>query len=161
MKIERNFRVFKHVKSINDENEKFFSKLGQRMATLACENKVKTVKLKSFKPSDLELIKTSANGKYKNVCARIYMSSTGKVSCRVSECKKVEDVFKRREMKIGNLVDESFKGSCKLMVYQVYVGSRKMITLSVDEIMATKLKRSYFDEYEEMVSNESSLEEAD
>ena len=42
--------------------------LGQRIATLACENKSKTVKLKSLKPSDLELIKTTANGKL-----RMYM----------------------------------------------------------------------------------------
>ena len=31
----------------------------------------KTTKLKSFKPSDLELIKMTVNGKYKNVYARI------------------------------------------------------------------------------------------
>ena len=49
MKIEGNFRVFKHVNagrvnyslaiSVKDENEKFFSELGQKIATLACENK--------------------------------------------------------------------------------------------------------------------------
>ena len=89
--------------------------------------------------------------------------TTGKVSCRLSERKKVKGVFKRREIKIGDLVDESFKGSCVIRVYQVYVGSSKTITLSVEEIMATKLdtKYSYFDEYEEMVSDESSSEEAD
>ena len=45
----------------------------------------------------------------------------------------------------------------------MYVGSSKTITLSVEEIMAAELntKRLYFDEYEEMVSNESSSEEAD
>ena len=61
-KIEGNFRVFKHVNngyslavSIDDKNEEFFSELGQKIATLACENKGKTTKLKSLKPSDLEL----------------------------------------------------------------------------------------------------------
>ena len=70
-------------------------------------------------------------------------------------------MFKRRKLKIGDLVDESFKGSCIVRVYQVYVGSSKTITLSVEGIMVTKLtlKDSYFDEYEEMNSDESSSEE--
>ena len=86
IKIEGNFRVFKHVNagrvnyslaiSVNDENKEFFRELGQRIAELACENKSKTPKLKSLKPSDLELIKTTANGKYKNVYARIYTKSS-------------------------------------------------------------------------------------
>ena len=163
-KIEGNFRVFKHVNngyslavSIDDKNEEFFSELGQKIATLACENKGKTTKLKSLKPSDLELIKTSASGKYKNVYASIYMNNTGRANsranCKISERKKVKGVFKRRKLKIGDLVDESFKGSCVLKVYQVYVGTSKTITLSVEEIMATELntKRSYFDEYEVVV----------
>ena len=43
----------------------------------------------------------------------------------------------------------------------MYVGISKTITLSVEEIMVTELntKRSYFDEYEEMVSDESLSEE--
>ena len=119
------------------------------------------MKLKSLKPSDLELIKTTANGKYNNVYARIYMNSTGRVTRRLSERKKVKGVFQRRKLKIGDLIDESFKGSCVLRVYQVYIGTSKTITLSVEEIMATELntKRSYFDEYEEMVNDESSSEE--
>ena len=130
---------------------------------MACENKSKTAKLKSLKPSDLELIKTTANGKYKNVYTRIYTNNTRRVTCKLFECKKVNGVFKRRTLKIGDLIDESFKGSCVLRVYQVYVGTNKAITLSIEEIMAIELntKRSYFDEYEEMVSNESSSEEAD
>ena len=164
IKIEENFRVFKHVNnrrvnyslaiSANDENEKFFRELGQRIAELACENKSKTPILKSLKPSDLELIKTTANAKYKNVYTRIYTNSAGSVKCKISECKKVKSVFKRRKLKIGDLVDESFKGSCVIKVYQVYVGSSKTITLSIEEIMANKLplKKPYFDE---MVSNES------
>ena len=168
IKINGNFRVFRHINagrvnyslaiSVNDENEEFFSELGQRIATLACENKSKTAKLNS---SDLELIKTTANGKYKNVHAGVYTNSSGGVTCKISECKKVKGVFKRRKLKIGDLVDESFKGSCVIRVYQVYVSSSKTITLSVEEIMATKLtlKDSYFDEYEEMNSDESSSEE--
>ena len=93
--------------SIDDENEEFFSELGQRIAKLACENKAKFSRLKSLKPADLELIKTSVDGKYKNVYAKIYTSkTTGKVSCRISKRKKVKGVFKRREIKIDDLVDE-------------------------------------------------------
>ena len=129
----------------------------KKIATLECEHKSKTAKLK---PSDLELIKMTANGKYKNVYGRIYTNISGRVNCKLSEHKKVKGVFKRRKLKIGDLVDESFEGSCVSKVYQVYVGSSKTITLSVEEIMATELdtKRSYFDEYEEMVSDESSSE---
>ena len=168
IKIEGNFRVFKHVNnrrvnyslaiSINDENEEFFSELGHRIATLACENKGYTPRLKSLKPSDLELIKTTANGKYKNVYARIYTNSAGSVKCKLSEHEKVKGVFQKRKLKIDDLVDESFKGSCTIKVYQVYVGLSKTIMLSAEEIMATKLtlKESYFDE---MVSNESLSEE--
>ena len=100
MKIEGNVRVFKHVNngrvnyllaiSVNDENEEFFSELEQRIAKLACENKGKTPKLKSFKPSDLELIKMTANGKHNNVYTRIYMKSSKMVNCKISERKKVE-----------------------------------------------------------------------
>ena len=76
-------------------------------------------------------------------------------------------MFKRRKLKIGDLIDESFEGSCVLRAYQMYVGTSKTITLSIEEIMASELntelntKRSYFDEYyEETVSDEASLEEA-
>ena len=122
----------------------------------------KAPKLKSLKLSDLELIKTTANGKYKNVFARIYRISSRMVNCKISECKEVKGVFERSKLSINNLVDESFKGSCILKVYRVYVGLSKMIRVSVEEIMATELtiKQSYFDEYEEIESSdESSLEE--
>ena len=120
-----------------------------------------TTKLKSLKPSDLELIKTSGNGKYKNVYARIYTTSSESIRCRLSKRKKVKRAFKRKPIKISDLVDESFRGFCIVKVYQVYVGSSKTITLSVEEIMATKLTLggTYFDEYEEMVSDQSSPEE--
>ena len=143
IKIEGNFGVFKHVNagrvnyslaiSVNNENKEFFSELGPKIATLACENESKTTKLRSLKPSDLELIKTSSDGKYKNVYARIYTNGSGRVNCRISECKKVKGVFKRRAIKISDLVDESFKGPCILRVYQVYVGSSKTITLLVEK----------------------------
>ena len=125
------------------------------MAELACEQKCKIPK--SFKPSDLELVKTTANGKYKNVYARIYTSKSGKVNCNLSERKEVNGVYKRKKIDVNELVDETFKGSCILRIYRVYIASSKTITLSIEEIMVTGLtiKKSYFDEYEEMVSDEN------
>ena len=168
LKIEGNFRMFKHTSengtsyslaiSVNDENEEFFSKLENTIAELACEWKTKFPKLRSLTPSDLKLVKTNADGKYRNLYARIYTNKSGEVNCNLSECKKVKGVYKRKRISIDDLVDESFKGSCVLKVYRVYVRSSKMITLSVQEIMVTDMaaKKLYFDEYEEVASDESS-----
>ena len=46
------------------------------------------MKLKSIKPLDFELIKTTGNGKYNNVYARIYTNSSGRITCKISECKR-------------------------------------------------------------------------
>ena len=163
LKIEGNFRVFRHDNKkgisyslaieIDDKNEEFFTKLGERMAELTYEQKGKIQK--SFKPSDLELVKTTGNGKYKNVYARIYANKSGKVNCNLSECKEIDGVYKRKRIYVNELVDESFKGFCILRIYQVYIGSSKTITLSIEEIMVTDLsaKKSYFQEYESSDEN--------
>ena len=160
LKVQGNFRVFRHENKegisyslaigIDNENEKFFTKLGERMAELAYEQKGKIPK--SFKASDLELAKTTASGKYKNVYARIYTSKSGKVNCNLSECKEVNGVYKRKRIDVNELVDESFKGSCVLRIYQVYIGSSK----TIEEVMVTDLTtiNSYFDEYEEIESSD-------
>ena len=85
------------------------------------------------------------------------------VNCKISERKEVKGVFKRSKLRINDQVDESFKGSCVLKVYGVYVGSNKTITLSVEEIWATELtiKKLYFDEYEEIESSDESPSEED
>ena len=83
--------------SIDDKNEEFFSELGRKIATLACENKIKFSKLKSLNPSDLELIKTTSNSEYKNMYARIYTNkTTGKVSYKISERKKVKRCIQKK-----------------------------------------------------------------
>ena len=152
-KVEGNFRVFRHEKKerisyslaieIDDENEEFFTKLGERMAEITYKRKDKIPK--SFKPSDLELVKTTASGKYENVYARIYTSKSGKVNCNLSEHKEVNGAYKRKIIDVNELVDETFKGSCALRIYRVYIRSSKTITLSVEEIMVTDLitKKSY------------------
>ena len=147
LKVEGSFRVFRHENKegisyslaigIDDENEEFFTKLGERKAELAYEQKGKISK--SFKPSDLELVKTTASGKYKNMYARIYTSKSGKVNCNLSERKEVNGVYKRKRTGVNELVDETFKGSCVLRIYRVYIGSSKTITLSVEEVMVTYL----------------------
>ena len=63
-------------------------------------------------------------------------------------------------IRVEELVDEVFKGSCILRIYQAHVGSCKSISLSVEEILARKIgiRESYFaDESDE--SNEGSDEE--
>ena len=140
LQVEGIFRVFRHENNegisyslatgIDDENEEFFTKLGERMAELAYEQKGKIPK--SFKPSDLELVKTNANEKYKNVYARIYTSKSGKVNCNVSERKEVDGVYKKKRTDVNELVDETFTKSCVPGIYRVYIGSSKMITLSVE-----------------------------
>ena len=162
LKVEGDFRLFRHESyslgiGIDDENEEFFTKLGERMTELAYEQKSKCPK--SFKGSDLELVNTTASGKYKNVYARIYTSKSGKVNCNLSERKEVNGVYKRKRLDLIELVDETFKGSCVLRIYRVYTGSSKTITLSVEEVMATDLttKNSYFDEYEEIESSDENL----
>ena len=155
-KIEGSFRVFRHENKegisyslairINDKNEEFFTKLGERMGELAYEQKGKIPKL--FKPSDLVLVKTTGNGKYKNVYARIYANKSGKVNCNLSEHKEIDGVCKRKRTDVNELIDEPFKGFCVYRIYRVYIGTRKTITLSVEEIMVTDLsaKKSYFDD---------------
>ena len=62
---------------------------------------------------------------------------------------------------VEELVDEVFEGSCILKIYQAYVGSCKSISLSVEEILARKIRigKSYFtDERDE--SDDESDEEA-
>ena len=39
------------------------------------------------------------------------------------------------------LIDENFRGSCILKVYQAYIGSSKSISLSVQEILAREVER--------------------
>ena len=49
-------------------------------------------------------------------------------------------------LEIDELVDENFRGSCILKIYQAYIGSSKSISLSVEEILVREAdrKESYF-----------------
>ena len=112
LKIDDNFRMFKHTSengtsyslaiSVNNENEEFFSKLEDTISELACEWKTKFSKIRSLKPSDLKLIKTNVDSKYRDVYARIYTNKYGKVNCSLSERKKVNGVYKRKRISIDD-----------------------------------------------------------
>ena len=45
-------------------------------------------------------------------------------------------------IEIDELIDENFRGSCILKVYQAYIGSSKSISLSVQEILAIEVERN-------------------
>ena len=122
----------------NEENERFFKRLCEVVAKESC-GLVPKVNGRKLKPGEFELIKDSKVGR--NVYAKIYTKKSGKVKCRVS-FKSPKDTIP-----IDELVDENFEGSCILRLYHDYLGSTKSITLSVEEILATKrdIMESYFD----------------
>ena len=61
---------------------------------------------------------------------------------------------------VEELVDENFKGSCIIKLYQAYIGCSKSISFSVKEILARKIgiRESYFKD-EKSSDEESSDEE--
>ena len=84
---------------------------------------------------------------------KIYRRKSGKAKCRVSKGSY------KNLTEIDELVDENFRGSCILKVYQAYIGSSKSISLSVEEILVKEVdkKESYFGNE----SDESDEEEED
>ena len=101
---------------IDNKNEEFFTKLGERMAELAFEQKDKIPKL--FKPSDLQLVKTTGNGKYKNCLCQNLRKKFCKVNSNLSECKEIDGVYKRKRIDVNELIDEPFKGFCILSIIE-------------------------------------------
>ena len=86
-----------------------------------------------------------------SVFVKIYCNKSGETKCRISKS-SYENLIG-----IHKLIDENFRGSCTLKVYQAYIGSSKSISLSVQEILAREVERkeSYFTDE----SNEESEEE--
>ena len=112
----------------------------------------KILKDNDVNPKDFEFVKENKYGC--SVYAQIYYNKSGKIKCRVSEGSYMNLI------EIDDLIDENFKGSCILKVYQAYVGSSKSISLSVQEILAKEVERkeSYFayDSYDSEESEEES-----
>ena len=78
-----------------------------------------------LKPEDFDLVK---DGKYGSALhAKIYSSKSGKVIGRISLSST------KNIIRIDELMDENFQGSCIVKLYHTYVGSTKSITLSVEE----------------------------
>ena len=157
--IDGDFRLFRFRNKNSDTyslsitcdptNEPFFRELRKVIAKESC----KILKDKFIKPEDFELIRDNTSGR--SVYAKIYSKKLGKVKCRIPQGSY------KNVIGVEELVDEKFEGSCILRIYQAYVGSRKSISLSVEEILARKIgiRESYFaDESDE--SNEESDEES-
>ena len=144
------FRIFKfenknepvYSLAINCEgdNESFFRKLNSVLAKESC----KILKDSTITPENFELVKENKYGC--SVFAKIYCNKSGKIKCRIPEASY------KNLIEIDELIDENFKGSCILKVYQAYIGSSKSVSLSVQEILAKDVERkeSYFayDNYE-------------
>ena len=115
-------------------NESFFRKLNKVIAKESC----KILKDKSIKLEDFELKRDNRSGR--SVYAKIYSKKSGKVKFRISQGSY------KNVIGVEELVDEVFEGSCMLRVYQVYIGSCKSISLSVEEILVRKIRigESYF-----------------
>ena len=86
---------------------------------------------KIVKPEDFELVRDSRTGR--SVYAKIYSKKSGKVKCRISLGNSHNIIG------VEELEDEKFEGSCIIKLYQVYIGSSKSISLSVEEILARKI----------------------
>ena len=144
IRVDGNFRVFKfenkngpvYSLAINytGDNESFFRKLN---SVLANQSR-KILKDRTFTPENFEPVKENKYGC--SVFAKIYLRKSGKARCRISRGSH------KNLIEIDELVDENFRGSCILKMYQAYIGSSKSISLSVEEILVREVdrKESYF-----------------
>ena len=144
IRVDGNFRVFKFenkngpvyslVINCTGDNESFFRKFNSVLANQSCKIlKGHTVTLKNF-----ELVKENKYGC--SVFSKIYLRKSGKARCRISRGSH------KNLIEIDELVDENFRGSCILKIYQAYIGLSKSISLSVEKILVREVdrKESYF-----------------
>ena len=158
IRVDGKFRIFKfenkngpvYSLAINctGDNESFFKKLNTALANQSC----KILKDNTITPENIELVKENKYGR--SVFAKIYCNKSGKTKCRISEGSY------KNLIEIDELIDENFKGSCILKVYQAYIGSSKSISLSVQEILAREVERkeSYFADESDEESEEEEEE---
>ena len=144
IRVDGNFRIFKFnnkngpIYSLaiicTGDNETFFKKLNLALANQSC----KILKDHTVTPEDFELVKENKYGC--SVFAKIYLRKSGKTRCRISRGSY------KNLIEIDELIDENFRGSYILKVYQAYIGSSKSISLSVEEILVREVgrKESYF-----------------
>ena len=112
----------------------------------------KILKEHTVTPENLELVKENKYGR--SVFVKIYCNKSGKTKCRISKGSY------KNLIEIDELIDENFRGSCILKVYQAYIGSTKSISQSVQEILAREVekKESYFPDESDEESEEEEEE---
>ena len=155
IRVDGNFRVFKFenkngliyslVINCTGDNESFFRELNSVLANQSC----KILKDHTVTPENFELVKENKYGW--SIFAKIYLRKSGKTRCMISRGSH------KNMIEIDELVDENFRGSCILKIYQAYIGSSKSISLSVEEILVREVDRkaSYFaDESDEQSEEE-------
>ena len=135
IRVDGNFRIFKFENkngtvyslmiNCTGDNESFFRKLN-----------CKIFKDHTVTPENFELVKENKYGC--SVFAKIYCNKSGKTKCRISKGSY------KNLIEIDGLIDENFRGSCILKVYQAYIGSSKSISLSVQEILGREVERKEF-----------------
>ena len=129
IRVDGNFRIFKFenknrtvyslVINCTGDNESFFRKINSALAKQSC----KILKDHTVTPENFELAKENKYGC--SVFTKIYCNKPGKTKCRISKGSY------KNLIEIDELIDENFRGSCILKVYQAYIGSSKSISLSV------------------------------
>ena len=155
IRVDGNFRVFKFankngpvyslVINCTGDNESFFTKLNSVLADQSC----KILKDHTVTPENFELVKENKYGC--SVFAKIYLRKSGKTRCRISRGSH------KNLIEIDELVDENFRGSCILKIFQAYIGSSKSVSLSVGEILVREVHRK--ESYLADESDEESEEE--
>ena len=144
----RMFPIYSLAVSCTGDNETFFWKLNSALANQSC----KILKDHTVNPENFELVKENKYGC--SVFAKIYLRRSGKTRCRISRGSH------KNLIEIDELVDENFRGSCILKIYQAYIGSSKSISLSVEEILVREVdrKESYFADKSDEESEEEEEE---
>ena len=161
-RVNGNFRIFKfenkngpvHSLVINStgDNKSLFRKLNSALANQSC----KILKDHTITPESFELVKENKYGC--SIFAKIWenksINKSGKTQCRISKGSY------KNLIEIDELINENFRGSCILKVYQAYIGSSKSISLSVQEILAREVERkeSYFPDESDEESEEEEEE---
>ena len=126
--------IYSLVINCTGDNESFFRKLN----SVPANQSYKILKDHTVTPENFKLVKENKYGC--SVFAKIHLRKSGKARCRISRGSH------KNLIEIDELVDENFRGSCILKIYQAYIGSSKSISLSVEEILVREVdrKESYF-----------------
>ena len=124
--IDGNFKLFRFGKKRGDtyslsitcdtSNEWFFRELCKVISKESCKLVCRPI----CKPEDFELVKNNKSGQ--SIYAKVYTKNSEKVKCRISLGSS------QNVIRVEELVDENFKGSCVIKIHQVYIGSVKSIS---------------------------------